>query len=696
MNFLNPFALFGLAAASIPILLHLLNLRKLKTVDFSSVRFLQELQQTRVRKLRIKQILLLILRTLLVVFAVLAFARPSIPSNLPLLASNTKASVVILIDNSSSMEASDNLGQRFRQAKNIALNIVQQLRDGDEVCIVPLAGADFRKSLSFTRTFALVKDDIEKLQMTVGAADIPGGFKRSDGLFRDASYAHHEVYMISDAQRSATWREFGDTTKLLEENVSLFVLPIGNGSDGLDANYSIDSLKLITRLFNPDKPIELEAFVRNGSRADATGIPVTMVFNGNRVAQQVVDIKAGETASVILAAPTQRRGLFKVSVELEDDAIKGDNYRYVGVTMPPQPRAALIGNGADVMFVRAAFSVTGSEKIAPLTTTFPNVRDAAPSLNNTDIVYLCGGEASESDATMLLHVLERGGGVVLFAQEGKSFAQLATALGIQLGELVDKTSTKNTVNQIEKNHPMLQGVFKDATNSKQLAESPSIFKLRSARNGIPIATASTGNFITEHLVGSGKVIYVSVAPTTSWSTFPVTGFFVASMLRSSLYLTAPLGQGMSVGLNQPFGAVLPAGASNMSTFTVTDVMGDSRPVNAARTPSGTMLSIPPQRAAGVVMVHSNDSLPVMTLAVNGETDESVLSYYKSNELLDAVRKEIVDPQHAVLVETGSSIASALRVAREGSELWPLLIVLALMCAIAELMVQRFIAKEEAV
>ena len=80
MTFLNPFVLFGLAAAAIPILLHLLNLRKLKTIDFSTLRFLKELQKTSIRKLKAQQIILLILRTLIVIFSVLAFSRPTIKS----------------------------------------------------------------------------------------------------------------------------------------------------------------------------------------------------------------------------------------------------------------------------------------------------------------------------------------------------------------------------------------------------------------------------------------------------------------------------------------------------------------------------------------------------------------------------------------------------------------------------------------
>jgi hypothetical protein len=78
MVFLNPWFLLGLFAAAIPVLIHLLHVRKLRTVEFSSLRFLKELQKSRLRTLRIRQLLLLLLRTLLIISLVLAFARPAV------------------------------------------------------------------------------------------------------------------------------------------------------------------------------------------------------------------------------------------------------------------------------------------------------------------------------------------------------------------------------------------------------------------------------------------------------------------------------------------------------------------------------------------------------------------------------------------------------------------------------------------
>ena len=46
MVFLNPSILFGLLAASIPILIHIINLRKLQRIEFSTLSFLKELQKS--------------------------------------------------------------------------------------------------------------------------------------------------------------------------------------------------------------------------------------------------------------------------------------------------------------------------------------------------------------------------------------------------------------------------------------------------------------------------------------------------------------------------------------------------------------------------------------------------------------------------------------------------------------------------
>ena len=76
-NFLNTSVLFAAAAALIPLIIHLFSKRKVKIIDFSSLKHLKAMQRRQVRRLKIRQLLLLILRMLIILLVVLAFARPT-------------------------------------------------------------------------------------------------------------------------------------------------------------------------------------------------------------------------------------------------------------------------------------------------------------------------------------------------------------------------------------------------------------------------------------------------------------------------------------------------------------------------------------------------------------------------------------------------------------------------------------------
>src|SRR5512136_1146341 len=100
-GFLNSTALFAAVAALIPLIIHLFSRRRVKVVEFSSVRHLKAMQKRQVRRLKIRQLLLLILRMLIILAVVLAFARPTTKSGS--VGAHASVTAVILFDNSASM-----------------------------------------------------------------------------------------------------------------------------------------------------------------------------------------------------------------------------------------------------------------------------------------------------------------------------------------------------------------------------------------------------------------------------------------------------------------------------------------------------------------------------------------------------------------------------------------------------------------
>src|SRR6187401_145767 len=124
MTFAHPWLLWGLTLTAIPILIHLFNFRRYKTVYFTNVRFLKEVTEETAVRSKIKHWLVLAARLLAVIFLVLAFAQPVIPvKNNPNVVASEKRGVSIYVDNSFSMDAEADeeklLNRAVRRAREI-------------------------------------------------------------------------------------------------------------------------------------------------------------------------------------------------------------------------------------------------------------------------------------------------------------------------------------------------------------------------------------------------------------------------------------------------------------------------------------------------------------------------------------------------------------------------------------------------
>ena len=127
-TFLNSIVLSALFAALIPLLIHLFNKQKTKRIKFSSLRFLKKMEKRLLKKVKIYQILLIIIRTLLILLLVLAFARPTISGAWSILqepSANTTA--VVILDDGLNMRQYDTSGNRFNRATAKLNQVLSQL-----------------------------------------------------------------------------------------------------------------------------------------------------------------------------------------------------------------------------------------------------------------------------------------------------------------------------------------------------------------------------------------------------------------------------------------------------------------------------------------------------------------------------------------------------------------------------------------
>ncbi len=691
MTFLNPFVLFGLAAAAIPILLHLLNLRKLKTVEFSTLRFLKELQKTSIRKLKTQQIILLILRTLIVIFSVLAFSRPTIKSTLPSIGTHAKSSIIIVLDNSLSMDITDEDGNRFSKAKKLTSEILGALEEGDEMAFIPLSSLIKNRKRSFSRNFAWLKEEIDQCSVNPATVSLNDGLRAAQGLLDASLHVNKEIYILTDLQQQEIHSLEIDSIKLFDDKTSVFLLPSSESNNSIDQNISIDTAIFISRVYAKDKPVELQTKLYNSSASDAKGIIVSVLFNGERVAQRTVDIAAGSNVNISLQGIPHTTGLIKGEIQIENDVLESDNHRYFSFIISSAPKVALIGNQLETDFISLSIAPHAS-----LLKSYSANQSASVHFEDFDLLILAT-TLSQTEMQRIDAYIQNGGSVLFFPSSTESIAvQQQFFSGMGLGPIIFQEFSESNPGiciSADRQHPILQGVFKGFNSESGLGDSPKIIKALCSQAGQSIISMQGGSFLNEIRRGEGKAMYCAVPPSPEWSSFPFTGLMPTIIYRSAQYLSAKEVFTLEKTAGQEAIIVIPTKSSASSIFTIIDPNGFESDMQAADLTGGMSLQFGKPEITGVYGVFSKDKNPITSLIVNQSSKEGHLIYKNLQESMSALKKRLNHPESLLLLNKNESIANSVAKARIGTELWRFFILLALLCAITEMIVAKLAGRK---
>ena len=691
MTFLNPFVLFGLAAAAIPILLHLLNLRKLKTIDFSTLRFLKELQKTSIRKLKAQQIILLILRTLIVIFSVLAFSRPTIKSTLPSIGTHAKSSIIVVLDNSLSMDITDEDGNRFSKAKKLTSEILGALEEGDEMAFIPLSSLIKNRKRSFSRNFAWLKEEIDHCSVNPATASLNDGLRAAQGLLDASLHVNKEIYILTDLQQQEIHSLELDSIKLFDDKTSVFLLPSLESKNSIDQNISIDTAIFISRVYAKDKPVELQTKLYNSSVTDAKGIIVSVLFNGERVAQRTVDIGAGSYINVSLQGIPHTTGLIKGEIQIENDVLESDNHRYFSFIISSAPKVALIGNQLETDFISLSIAPHAS-----LLKSYSANQSASVHFEDFDLLILAA-TLSQTEMQRIDAYIQNGGSVLFFPSSTESIAvQQQFFSGMGLGPIIFQEFSESNPGiciSADRQHPILQGVFKGFNSENGLGDSPKIMKALCTQAGQSIISMQGGSFLNEIRRGEGKVMYCAVPPSPAWSSFPFTGLMPTIIYRSAQYLSAKEVFTLEKTAGQEAIILIPTKSSASSIFTIKDPNGIESDMQAADLPGGMSLQFGKPEMTGVYGVFSKYKNPITSLIVNQSSKEGHLIYKNVQESMPALKKRLNYPESLIVLNKNASIANSVAKARIGTELWRFFILLALLCAITEMIVAKLAGRK---
>jgi len=484
MNFLNPFFLIGLAAVSIPLVIHLINLRKPERIAFSTTAFLEELQKSTIRRLRIKDYLLLALRILAIIFLVLALAGPylrpewsgSANSNEPVLYS-------VLLDNSPSMRQIDENGPYEDQAKELLRRFVEKARKLDRFMMINTNGEIVNPNI-LDRDAALRLLDRIKVENT-------GDFtkERLASIYRQLKErpgTRKVGVWVTDAQKTMmdqvipAWLKDGGQNKLKWQ-----FFRIGRKAQG---NVAIGKIALQNSIMSKDRPFTLQVSVDNFSEHPVENVFLSLEVNKKILGQYQVKLAAGQSGQYLFEVPPGNGDYVRGVCSLEGDPFEFDNKKYFSVRLPSQKHIVLVqhpkvpgSNNSDYLNNALSAALETGSAISLKTVTPDQLSDL--NWNEADAVVLDGLQTIPAYLNdPLKDYVQQGHGLIIYPSRKADISSYNAFLqSLGLGKVTGMRGTWGAFNQVGKfqtirqGHPILNQIFDLKKNEPIHVDEPKLF-----------------------------------------------------------------------------------------------------------------------------------------------------------------------------------------------------------------------------
>lgn len=536
MIFLNPAILIGLLAASIPILIHLLNLRQRRRVEFSSLMLLKQIQSSSLKRFKIREWILLAIRSLIIFFLVATFSKPVFPSMQAGsgFSTQTKTSAMIILDVSPSMSYRDAFGNDvFRQAKSAALRVLDYFSESDEIFIV------FSNSLQEPIAQSASEAKKTMAQATVAMFGVPLQTCVEKGVvwLNQSTHLNREMYVISDFQRTGVFT--GDSLKLNAQGINLFLIDV---APKIQENIGISEVDVLTKVFEPQKPIRVKASARQTGKS-IKEVEVKWALDKKIAAQGAIQLEAQSGEIVLTALPT-RTGFLSGELELPKDNLEIDNNHYLAFHIPEKMRVCLAySDERECAYVKLALESFFEGNFFELTLAPESSLDSR-SFAPFDVMIFCGVKnLSSSTIQKTATFVEQGGGLLFFAPINaplNAHNDLLKRLGG--GELKPLTLSQPTaIDKVEVQHPIFEGMFASKQKlQSQLASSESgigtIFKtneyLKSLVESRILGYQTNKNFLTMSRFGNGAYVVCPTLPTQEATNFVLQPLFTPILYRA--------------------------------------------------------------------------------------------------------------------------------------------------------------------
>ncbi|HEX8515799.1 MAG TPA: BatA domain-containing protein [Bacteroidia bacterium] len=682
MSFTYPAFLFALAAIAIPIIIHLFNFRKFKTVYFSNVRFLKEVKQETQAKSKLKHLLVLAARILFVTFLVLAFAQPFIPVENSKIIQGDKA-ISIFIDNSFSMDAVNKNGTLLDEARKKALEIIGAFKPSDRFQLLTNDFEGRHQRLVNKEEFAELLDEVKISPSSKSISEVTS---RAFDILQQSKAKSKTLYILSDFQKSAA----GFETVKNDTSISVGLIPVEAGEKN---NVYIDTCWFETPVRQFNQVERLHVRIRNASDKELENNSIKLFINNVQKTPASFNAEKNGETGVVLSFASKEAGIQHCRIELSDYPVTFDDKFYFSFEVAKTISILSInppGIESESQYLNKLF---GSDSLF-INKNQPVDRLDYSTLSSANLIVL---NEIKSISTGLAQELKRfmndGGSVIVFPAGDAELNSYREFLLQCSSNAFEKHDTANTrVDKINLEHEIYRDVFDKKSFSENNLDLPKVSshyvltRATRSREEFLLRLQNGDAFLNVNPVGNGKLYVCASGLNTESSNFSRHAVFVPTMYKiamnslSAQMLFYTIGKDESIESNKTL--------KGENVFHLKDTEGSIDIIPEFKV-SETKTEIMPR--AQIIDAGNYDlvagSEKIMGVSFNFNRKESNLDSYSPDELSNQVSKYNL-LNFNIINQTEKSLTSTLKEFEQGKRLWKICVALALLFLAAEVLLLR--------
>lgn len=664
MSFLYPLFLIAGASLAIPVLIHLFNLRRYKTVFFPHTRFLKNIQLNSRRQSQIRYKWLLAARLLFLLFLVLAFAQPFFSGNKKKDTGNHVQ--VIYLDNSNSMSVKKGTRTLFDIARSAAEKQVREAKPGTEFLLVTNDKPASYQPVPADRMLAA----LSATDVSAANRDAEQVFTNVQSLLQNESIPAADLYYYSDFQQNAFAAR---QDPALLRHIDFYGVPVQSEEK---QNLFIDTAYLLSPVLQTGQTNQLVVHTRIAGEAPKDNPVLQLAVNGQiKTAASPVFNDKSESFDT-LAFQVNDAGWQQLSLTVNDAAVRFDDTFRITARSTPSLSILVLNEGQNNPYIQAAFRAYNGFRL-----TQADVAAAPADFRQYNLVIVNGiTHFTTSLGKSLSTALQQGQSICVFPGKTNNYNELNEGLQL-LGDIrIDGTDTAvQTASTLQQGSDLVKDLFERIPDNVQLPQANWHYRIHAGLSANQQAVLSFRNgdpFLARYTPAKGALYLCATSADLPSGNFPGSYFFVPFLYQMAVQSRGGDVYALTTGSAQP--AYLPL--SNTDERNMVHLYGNGLDVIPAQRTSGAGLDVFAGQAvktAGFYTLAAPGS-DTTEIALNTDRAESLLATWTPAALQNQWKGDHI--KWLELKDTGA----AEQAGGNGSfPLWKVCVILALFMLAAE-------------